>query len=153
MPAEVWTVGLDVGGTKIAGGLARHPEGEVIARRRVPTRVGRDAEGALADAVEMARDLAARVPPGERFAGVGLGMPELVDLDGRLASGVTIDWRGVSLADRFAAGGPGGGGGGARAAAPAAGPVGAGPADRLLAGAAGGARARAPRSPGGPPVA
>ena len=93
MPAGVWTVGIDVGGTKIAGGLVRHPAGEVLARRRVPTRAGRDAEGALADAVGMARDLAAGVPPGERFAGVGLGVPELVDTGGRLASGVTVEDR------------------------------------------------------------
>jgi glucokinase len=104
MPAEdVWAVGLDVGGTKIAGGLVRLPAGEVIDRRRAPTR---DAEGALADVVEMARDLAGQVPPGGLFAGVGLGMPELVDLDGRLTSGVTIDWRGASLAERFAEVGP-----------------------------------------------
>jgi glucokinase len=33
-------------------------------------------------------------------------MPELVDLDGRLVSGATIDWRGIPLADRFAEVGP-----------------------------------------------
>ena len=107
MPADdVWAVGLDVGGTKIAGGLVRFPAGEVVARRRVPTGAGRDAGDILADAVEMARDLAGGVPPGGHFAGVGLGVPELVDLDGRLASGATIDWRGISLADRFAEVGP-----------------------------------------------
>jgi glucokinase len=107
MAAHVlWTIGLDIGGTKLAGGLVRHPAGEVTHRRRVPTRPGRDAEGILADAVGMACDLAARVPPGEAFAGVGMGMPELVDLDGRLASGVTVDWRSASLADRFAGIGP-----------------------------------------------
>ena len=30
---DVWSVGLDVGGTKIAGGLVRFPAGEVVARR------------------------------------------------------------------------------------------------------------------------
>jgi glucokinase len=107
MPADdTWAVGLDVGGTKIAGGLVRFPDGEVVARRRVPTRAGRDDEGILADAVVMARNLADGVPPGGHFAGVGLGMPELVDLGGRLASGGTIDWRGIPLADRFAGVGP-----------------------------------------------
>jgi glucokinase len=103
---DVWAVGLDVGGTKIAGGLVRFPAGEVAARRQVTTRAGRGAEAVLADAVGMARDLAGGVPPGGHFAGVGLGMPELVDLDGRLTSGATIDWRGVPLADRFAGVGP-----------------------------------------------
>jgi glucokinase len=103
---DVYAVGLDVGGTKIAGGLVRFPEGEVIARRRVATRADRNPEGVLADAIDMARDLAGGVPQGGRFAGVGIGMPELVDLDGRLTSGATIDWRGIPLADRFAAIGP-----------------------------------------------
>jgi glucokinase len=107
MPADdVWAVGLDVGGTKIAGGLVRFPAGEVVARRQVPTRADRGAEAVLADAIGMARDLAGGVPPGGRFVGVGLGMPELVDLAGRLASGATIDWRAVPLADRFAEVGP-----------------------------------------------
>jgi glucokinase len=103
---DVWAVGLDVGGTKIAGGLVRFPAAEVVVRRRIPTRAGRDSEGVLADAVEMARELACAMPPNSRFAGVGLGMPELVDLAGRLTSGITIDWRGISLADRFADIGP-----------------------------------------------
>jgi glucokinase len=107
MPADDgWAVGLDVGGTKIAGGLVRFPAGEVVARRQVPTGASRDAEDVLADAVGMARDLAGGVPPGGHFAGVGLGVPELVDLDGRLASGGTIDWRGVPLGNRFAEVGP-----------------------------------------------
>lgn len=110
MPADdIWAVGLDVGGTKIAGGLVRFPAGEVgevVARRRVATGAGRHAGDILTDAVEMADALAGGVPPGGRFAGVGLGMPELVDLDGRLASAATIDWRGISLADRFAEVGP-----------------------------------------------
>jgi glucokinase len=134
MPAdEVWTVGLDVGGTKIAGGLVRHPAGEVTARRRVPTRAGGDAEGTLADVIGMARDLAGRVPPGERLAGVGLGMPELVDPSGRLASGATIDWRGVSLSDRFAEVGPVWVEADVRAAALAEARFGAGRAYRLFA--------------------
>jgi len=107
MPADnVWAVGLDVGGTKIAGGLIRFPAGEVVVRRRVATHAGRDAAAVLADAVEMARELTAAVPPGVYFAGVGLGVPELVDLDGRLASGATIDWRGIPLAGRFVGVGP-----------------------------------------------
>ena len=105
-PGDVWAVGLDVGGTKIAGGLIRFPAGEVVARRRMPTRAARDPNDILADVVEMSRDLADEVPASARFAGVGLGMPELVDLDGRLVSGTTIDWRGVPLTDRFAGVGP-----------------------------------------------
>lgn len=134
MPADdVWAVGLDVGGTKIAGGLVRFPVGEVVARRLVPTRATRDAQDVLADAVGMAHDLAGAVPPGGRFAGVGLGMPELVDVEGRLASGGTIDWRGVPLADRFAEVGPVWVEADVRAAALAEATFGAGRAYRLFA--------------------
>ena len=107
MPADdVWAVGLDVGGTKIAGGLVRFPAGEVVARRRVPTRAGGTPRTSWPTRSRWPATWPAAVPSGGRFAGVGLGMPELVDLDGRLASGATIDWRGISLADRFAGVGP-----------------------------------------------
>jgi glucokinase len=42
------------------------------------------------------------LPQGERLAGIGIGVPELVDLQGRITSGQTIDWRGISLSDRLA---------------------------------------------------
>jgi glucokinase len=103
---ETWAVGLDVGGTKIAGGLVRFPTGEVVGRRQVPTRAERSPEAVLADAVELARHLAGDVPPGGRFAGAGLGVPELVDLSGQVVSGQTIDWRDVRLSDWFARVGP-----------------------------------------------
>jgi glucokinase len=103
---ETWAVGLDVGGTKIAAGLIRFPAGVVVHRRRIPTRAERGPRAVLADAVESARELAALVPSGGRFVGVGLGVPELVDPNGRVASGHTIDWRGLSLTEPFAAVGP-----------------------------------------------
>ncbi|MBX9624437.1 MAG: hypothetical protein K2X82_11565, partial [Gemmataceae bacterium] len=59
---DAWAVGLDVGGTKIAGGLVRFPAGDVVARRRVPTHAGRSPDAVLADAVGLAAELAAGVP-------------------------------------------------------------------------------------------
>lgn len=134
MPTDdMWAVGLDVGGTKIAGGLVRFPAGEVTARRRIPTRAGRVANQILDDAVEMARELAAGVPPGGRFCGIGLGVPELVDLDGRITSAATIDWREIPLGERFAAVGPVWVEADVRAAALAEARFGAGRAYRLFA--------------------
>ena len=37
---EVWAIGLDVGGTQIAGGLVRFPAGEVTCCRIIPTQRG-----------------------------------------------------------------------------------------------------------------
>jgi glucokinase len=105
-PEEAWAIGLDVGGTKTAGGLVRFPSGEVIARRRVPTGELRSASEILTDAVEMARELARAVPAGGRLAGIGLGVPELVDLNGQITTGSVIDWRSEPLANRFSGIGP-----------------------------------------------
>ncbi len=99
---EVWAVGLDVGGTKIAGGLVRFPAGEVESRQVIPTRPERGAGAVLADLAALARRLLAEArSAGRTVGGVGVGVPELVDLDGRITSGQTIDWRGVDLADRL----------------------------------------------------
>jgi glucokinase len=103
---EAWAVGLDVGGTKTAGGLVRFPAGEPAAREVVPTRAERGPEVVLADVSALAHRLLEHLPPGVRYAGLGLGVPELVDPQGRVTSGQTIDWRGVALADRLAALGP-----------------------------------------------
>jgi glucokinase len=105
-PEDVWAIGLDVGGTKTAGGLVRFPAGELTCRQVIPTRAGRDPEVILADVSALARRLDRQVPSGQRFAGAGIGVPELVDPQGRITSGQTIDWRGISLSDRLAGLGP-----------------------------------------------
>jgi len=99
---EVWAIGLDVGGTKIAGGLGRFPAGDLTSREIIPTHPGRDPAAILADVAALAHRLFVQVPSGEPYAGVGIGVPELVDLQGQVASGQTIDWRGISLAELLA---------------------------------------------------
>src|SRR5262249_37947500 len=128
-----WAIGLDVGGTKTAGGLVRFPAGDLACRQVIPTRAERDPEVILADVSALARHLHRQVPPGGRCCGGGLGGPGVVDLDGRLASGGTIDWRGIPLADRFAAVGPVWVEADVRAAALAEARFGAGRAYRLFA--------------------
>lgn len=130
---DVWAIGLDVGGTKTAGGLVRFPAGELTCRQVIPTRAERGPEVVLAEVSTLARSLSRQVPPGGPFCGVGLGMPELVDLEGRLASGGTIDWRGISLAERFGEVGPVWVEADVRAAALAEARFGAGRAYRLFA--------------------
>jgi len=103
---DTWAVGLDVGGTKIAGGLVRFPAGVIMHRRRISTRAERGPQAVLADAVELAQELADPVPPRERFAGVGIGVPELADPNGQVISGHTVDWRSVSLVETFGKIGP-----------------------------------------------
>lgn len=96
-------IGIDVGGTKIAGGLVGFPEGTLTHREAMPTRPERGPDAVLVDVADLAARLRRHaVNAGNRAEGLGLGVPELVDLQGRVASGHTIDWRGVDLAERLA---------------------------------------------------
>jgi glucokinase len=101
-------IGLDVGGTKIAGGVVALDTGQVLARRAIPTRAERGGEAVLADALALAEALRADA---DRLAvcvrGIGVGVPELVDLAGHITSGHAIAWRGVPVLERFRRLGPG----------------------------------------------
>ena len=103
LTAPAVAVGIDVGGTKIAGGVVGFPEGVVRDRNLIPTRPERGPEAVWEDVATLAATLVrrARALP-LAFAGVGIGVPELVDLEGRITSGWTIDWRGMSLPERLA---------------------------------------------------
>jgi glucokinase len=90
-------LGIDVGGTKIAAGLVDTATGAVLERRRVPTRPERGGAAVLEDCAALATELG-----GGRLA-VGIGLCELVDLDGRPASADTIDWRDLDVAGTIVA--------------------------------------------------
>jgi glucokinase len=130
---DTWAIGLDIGGTKIAAGLIRFPAGLVVHRRRISTQAERGPQAVLADAVNLAVELAALVPSGGRFVGVGMGVPELVDPIGQITSGHNIDWRGLSLTELFASVGPVCVEADVRAAALAEARLGAGQAYRIIA--------------------
>lgn len=91
-------IGIDLGGTKCAAGLVSLPAGDVLARRLEPTRPERGGEAVLASVVELAKSLQQKaanlnVP----VAAIGLGVAELVGLDGKVLSGATIEWRGIAV--------------------------------------------------------
>jgi len=95
--AWVAAVGIDVGGTKIAAGVVDTSSGAVVERRRIPTCPERGGAAVLANCAALASDLG-----GERLP-VGIALCELVDLEGRPASGDTVDWRGLDIAARVGA--------------------------------------------------
>ena len=102
-PPGPWAIGLDVGGTKIAAGLVALDAGRVLARRVVPTAPARGGEAVLADALALAVALQAEaVARGGTVAGVGVGVPELVDAAGRVTTDAVIAWRGLPVRERFA---------------------------------------------------
>lgn len=96
-------IGIDVGGTKIAGGLVQFPEGRVVAHQSVLTRHQRGPEAVLADVEDMARQLRASLPEGANLDAMGVGLCELVDRDGNPASANCIDWRSLPARERLSA--------------------------------------------------
>ena len=95
-------VGIDVGGTKIAGGLVDTATGVLEARFERVTRPERPASEVLDDCVAMAQRLAA----GRSDVPIGMGVCELVDNEGHTQSAQSIDWRATDLAAAFARIGP-----------------------------------------------
>lgn len=97
-----FAIGLDVGGTKIAGGLVCLDSGQVIASRTVPTSPERGGEAVLADALAIAKELVAAAGSGTgAVAGIGIGVAELVDPKGAIQSEHLIKWRGLPIVERF----------------------------------------------------
>jgi glucokinase len=89
--ASAAAIGVDVGGTKIAAGIVDTSSGAVVERRRIPSRAERGGAAVLADCAALAAELGGGLLP------VGIALCELVDLDGRPASGDTVDWRGLDI--------------------------------------------------------
>ncbi|MCL4177844.1 MAG: ROK family protein [Verrucomicrobia bacterium] len=90
---SVCAIGLDVGGTKIAGGLLSVSDGQILARRLQPTGAERGGRAVLNDVFQLASELAAECADRNRPArAVGLGVCELVDREGRQLSANRIAW-------------------------------------------------------------
>jgi glucokinase len=99
--AQHCTIGLDVGGTKIAGGVVALPEGRVLAREVIPTGAARGGPAVLADARALVERLWTRHQSLE-IAAIGIGIAELVAPDGAITSSHTIGWQGIPVAQAFA---------------------------------------------------
>jgi glucokinase len=97
-----YAIGVDVGGTKIAAGLVSGDDAAILVRRHAPTGAGRDGAEVLGDAVRLAEELTAEAERlGAGPQAIGIGVPELVDLDGRVRSSSNFDWREIDVAAAF----------------------------------------------------
>lgn len=94
-------IGIDVGGTKIAGAVVDLSTGTVSARAQIATEYARGGEAVLSDVARMARDL--RGASGQKTVAVGIGVAELVDPQGAILSDYRIKWRGMDVPGRLAA--------------------------------------------------
>ena len=90
-------IGIDVGGTKIAAGVVETESGVVEARFERGTRPERGSSAVLDDCVALAQRLSA----GQGGLPIGIGVCELIDLEGRVRSAQTLEWRQTDVAGAF----------------------------------------------------
>jgi glucokinase len=97
-----YAIGIDVGGTKIAGGVVELATGQVKLRHMVPTQPERGGQAVLEGAVQMAADLAQTAAQQQMAVdGVGVGVCELVGPQGQITSAHNFDWRELPVAQAF----------------------------------------------------
>jgi glucokinase len=95
-------LGVDVGATKLAFAIVDPTNGSVLSSSTIATAADRGGTALLADCVREAERLSAD----REIAAVGIGVCELVNLDGQITSHVSIDWRNLDVAAAFAHIGP-----------------------------------------------
>ena len=96
-------IGVDVGGTKIAAGLVTFPKAEQRARRQIPTAPARGGDAVFADVLRLCEELTATAQgQDQRIDGIGVGVCELVDLEGNVVSENCIAWQGVPVRKKLA---------------------------------------------------
>jgi predicted NBD/HSP70 family sugar kinase len=88
-------IGIDVGGTKIAAALVDLDSGSIENRREIRTVPERGGGSVLEDVISLATELRADA------TAIGIGLAELVDRHGKIASNATIDWLNVPVRDRL----------------------------------------------------
>lgn len=98
---DTCALGVDVGGTKIAAGVVTRV-GQLFFPIHLPTGAERGGEAVLRDVEALSVELINRAEKaGMKVAGIGLGVAELVDLQGNVTSGHTIKWDGWPIRERL----------------------------------------------------
>jgi glucokinase len=101
MTKNICALGVDVGGTKIAAGVVTRA-GQLLFPRDLQTGAERGGEAVLRDVEALSVELIGRAEEaGMKVAGIGLGVAELVDLQGNVTSGHTIKWSGWPIRERL----------------------------------------------------
>lgn len=96
-------IGLDVGGTKIAAGIVEFPMGRLWVKRLIPTRPERGGVAVMEDALALTRELLQEARLNHLTVhGIGIGICELVDLQGNVTSDHTVAWKGLAVQAEFA---------------------------------------------------
>lgn len=96
-----FAIGIDIGGTKIAGGVV-DASGQVLIRRSFPTQAGRGGQPVLDETLALAQGLFDEATnQGWKIAGIGISICELVDRQGNITSDYTIKWLNIPIKAAF----------------------------------------------------
>jgi glucokinase len=99
---EIYAIGVDVGGTKIAAGIVCFPSGKILHKETIPTRPARGGEAVLADCISLVQRLKVQADKrGQQVEGIGVGIAELVNLKGEITSDYLIKWRGLPAKEQL----------------------------------------------------
>ncbi len=99
-----YAIGLDVGGTKIAGGIVNCATGQIAMQEVIPTGATRGGAAVLADCITLARRLQQQAAQQTlAIIGIGMGVCELVDREGNVTSAYNFDWRQLPVQQELAA--------------------------------------------------
>src|SRR5690348_14528389 len=88
-PQVTLVAGIDAGGTKLAVALVDADAGRILEHRETPTERHRGGQAVLKDCLELLK----KVSRGRTIAAVGVGVPELVSLEGKSQTADNWDWR------------------------------------------------------------
>jgi glucokinase len=99
-------IGIDIGGTKIAGAVVSH-DGQVFNRQERPTPVREGGNAILAEAIDLAGRLIQEAQPGdEQIIAIGIGAGGQIDAEQGLvfsATEVLPGWKGTKITEAFEA--------------------------------------------------
>ncbi len=94
-------IGLDVGGTKVAGGVITS-EGQILCQETIPTLPARGGEAVADDVYQLAERLMRKAGGvASHPSAIGISICELVNVAGEIVSAETIQWSGLDIGRRF----------------------------------------------------
>ena len=97
-------IGIDVGGTKIAGAWISFPDARIHSCQIIPTAPERGGTAVLGDVVRLATELAATARTAQiGIDGIGVGLCELVSPSGTILSDNCVEWLDQPVAARLTA--------------------------------------------------